>query len=152
MNKKILMIDMDGVTFDFDSAFKLVAKTTWINGQEKKVPIGFFENLEPIENAIECIIFLFKYFNIYFLSTPQWSNPYSWMEKRISLEKHFGELAFKRLILSHDKGLIKGDFLIDDKIQEFNNGIHEFEGEHIHFGTEKFPDWESVRRYLMEKI
>ncbi len=146
------MIDLDGTMFDFDSAFKLIAESVWIEGQEKKVPIGFFENLEPIKDAIESIIQLSEPFNIYFLSTPQWSNPYSWMEKRVSLEKHLGELAFKKLILSHDKGLVKGDFLIDDRIQEFHNGVHVFEGEHIHFGTEKFPNWEVVVKYLMERV
>ena len=29
------------------------------------------------------------------------------------------------------------------------NGAAEFQGEHIHFGTEKFPDWKSVLEYLL---
>ncbi len=28
------------------------------------------------------------------------------------------------------------------------NDAAEFQGEHIHFGTERFPDWKSVLEYL----
>ena len=38
-----------------------------------------------------------------------------------------------------------GDYLIDDRLR---NGAEKFNGEHIHFGTEKFPDWNSVLKYL----
>ncbi len=59
-----------------------------------------------------------------------------------------GDLAYKKLILSHNKGLLKGDFLIDDRTV---NGVSEFEGEHIHFGSENFPNWESVIKYMLLK-
>lgn len=32
---------------------------------------------------------------------------------------------FKSLILAHNKGLLKGDYLVDDRIQ---NGVDTFEG------------------------
>ena len=38
-----------------------------------------------------------------------------------------------------------GDYLIDDR--RFN-GASEFTGEWIHFGSEKFPNWNSVLKYL----
>lgn len=84
-------------------------------------------------------------YDLYFLSTPQWSNPDCWKEKRLWVEQHFGELMFKRLILTHNKGLLKGEYLIDDRIQ---NGVNEFGGEHIHFGSDKFPTWTEVVTYL----
>lgn len=59
-----------------------------------------------------------------------------------------GEVAYKRLILSHHKNLNKGDYLIDDRTK---NGVDKFEGEHIHFGTEKFLNWNDVTNYLIEK-
>jgi len=52
------------------------------------------------------------------------------------------------LILSHHKNLNAGNFLIDDRTK---NGSGEFGGEHIHFGTDKFPDWKTVVRYLKQK-
>ncbi|VEJ18472.1 Uncharacterised protein [Capnocytophaga canimorsus] len=39
-----------------------------------------------------------------------------------------------------------GAILIDDRLK---NGTDKFQGRHIHFGTEKFPDWKSVLQELM---
>lgn len=144
--KKIVYVDMDGVTADFDKAFPAVAEKTWVEGDEKKVPEGFFLNLEPIDGSVEALHRLAELgYDLYFLSTPQWSNPDSWKEKRLWVEKHFGELMFKRLILTHNKGLLKGSYLIDDRTQ---NGADTFEGLHIHFGSESFPIWKTVVSFL----
>ena len=43
------------------------------------------------------------------------------------------------------KNLNDGDFLVDDRLK---NGVDRFKGEHIHFATPEFPDWETVVRYL----
>ena len=67
-------------------------------------------------------------------------------DKNEWIKKHLGKSAHKRLILSHHKNLNKGDYLIDDRTA---NGAGEFEGEHIQFGSEKFPDWDSVLEYLL---
>ena len=50
--------------------------------------------------------------------------------------KNSDEEALKIPYLTH---------LIDDRTA---NGVEKFSGEHIHFGTEKYPDWEAVLRYL----
>jgi hypothetical protein len=88
---------------------------------------------------------------VYFLSTPVWDNPSSYTEKRIWIGNTFGEAAEKKLILSHNKGLFYGHYLIDDRRV---NGVEEFVGEHIHFGTIPFSGWESVLTYiaLQEKL
>jgi 5'(3')-deoxyribonucleotidase len=62
------------------------------------------------------------------------------------VEKYLGNVAYKRLILSNDKSLFTGRALIDDRTKY---GVTEFKGEHIHFDTDKFPDWNSVLEYLM---
>ena len=64
------------------------------------------------------------------------------------IEKYFGDKLKKRLILTHRKDLLMGDYLIDDRTK---NGADNFEGEHIHFGTEKFLRWDDVTSYLIEK-
>jgi len=61
-------------------------------------------------------------------------------------KKYLGKNAYKRLILSHNKHLNIGDYLIDDRTA---NGAGQFRGEHIHFGSEKFPDWKAVLSYLI---
>ncbi len=117
-----------------------------ITTEEERQLKGFFEDLPIIEGSYNAISKLSEKYDIYFLSTSPWSNIYASSEKRIWLEKHFGDLAFKKLILSHNKGLLKGDYLIDDRLL---NGVTEFEGEHIHFGTSKYRNWESVLKYLL---
>ena len=42
----------------------------------------------------------------------------------------------------------KGDILIDDRL---HNGVKNFEGVHIHFGTEKFPNWDEVCAALLSE-
>ena len=50
------------------------------------------------------------------------------------------------MVITHRKDLCKGDYLIDDRGK---NGTSEFEGEWIPFGTDRFPDWQTVLDYLM---
>jgi len=116
--------------------------------EEKRRP-GFFFELTLMEGAEECFNTLYDLFDVYFLSTAPWTNVHAWSEKRMWVEKYFGEKAFKRLILTHHKNLLKGDFLVDDRTV---NGVDKFEGEHIHFGTDKFPTLKDVTEYLRTKI
>ncbi len=50
------------------------------------------------------------------------------------------------MVITHRKDLCQGDYLIDDRGK---NGTSEFGGEWIHFGSEEFPNWESVLKYLV---
>ena len=150
---------MDGVVADFDLAIKVICPELDIlenfNSYEtrsKKIVeiiesnLDLFHNLKPIEGAIKSVNKLFDLYDVYFLSSPMWAIPESFTGKRIWIEKHFGEKAIKRLILTHRKDLNIGDYLVDDRL---TNGTSEFKGEHIHFGTEKFPNWESTLKYLI---
>ncbi len=65
---------------------------------------------------------------------------------RRKAEKHFDYEFTKRLIISPNKGLLMGDFLIDDHIE--GRGQEEFPGTVIHFGSSSFPDWFAVREHL----
>jgi 5'(3')-deoxyribonucleotidase len=152
--KEILYIDMDGVVADFEKAISNHLPEWHDLSEEEKgkqtdivcgANPGFFENLDPIKDAIESIGLLKEYYDIYFLSAAMWNVPMSYTEKRIWIEKHFGTAFRKRLILTHRKDLNVGHYLIDDRT---SHGAGDFKGVHIHFGTEKFPDWESVIKFL----
>jgi len=158
--KTIIYIDMDGVVADFDSAIKafLPDLETGCGGNdyEERAKLvdaicadnpNIFHTLKPINGAIEAVTALLSepWLEVYFLSTPMWHVPDSFTGKRIWIEHHFGELAKKRLILTHRKDLQIGDILIDDRLK---NGASEFRGKHIHFGTADFPDWPRVMSYL----
>ena len=148
--KKILYVDMDNVLVDFPSAFSRVSLELLTKHEDDKDEIpGIFSLMDPIPGAIESFNELSKLFDTYILSTSPWENDSAWTDKLKWVKKHLGESAYKRLILSHHKNLNTGDFLIDDRTK---NGADKFQGEHIHFGTEKFPDWKSVVEYLNQKI
>jgi len=152
MKKKILYVDMDGVVADFAAGVNLIDPTIemgdeFYESNEHLVDAlvethpHIFRSLPLIKDAKESIIKLSKYYEIYFLSTAMWNCPESFTDKRLWLEENFGELAYKRLILTHHKELTIGDYLIDDRTR---NGAGEFKGKHIHFGSEKYPDWKSI--------
>ncbi len=86
-----------------------------------------------------------SFFDTYIASTAPWSNVQAWTEKRIWVEEHLGERAQKRLILTHYKNLLRGEFIIDDRTRR---GVDRFGGEHVYFGTERFPNWATVLEYL----
>ena len=141
---------MDNVLVDFPSAFSRVSPDLLSKHEEDKDEIpGIFSLMDPMPGAIESFNELSKLFDTYILSTSPWENDSAWTDKLKWVKKHLGESAYKRLILSHHKNLNTGDFLIDDRTK---NGADKFQGEHIHFGTEKFPDWKSVVEYLNQKV
>ncbi len=149
--KKIVYIDMDNVIVDFPTGIaKLDEKTRQqYKGNYDEVE-GIFGLMEPMPKAIEAVHQLAEKYDIYVLSTSPWHNPSAWIDKIKWIHRYFGEdknsVLYKRVILSHHKNLNQGDYLIDDRTA---NGADKFKGEHIHFGTEKFPDWESVLKYLL---
>ena len=102
--------------------------------------------MAPLDGALEAYMTLSNRYDSYILSTAPWGNISAWSDKAAWVQKHLGDAAKKRLILSHNKHLNMGDYLIDDRRA---NGAGQFTGEHIHFGTEKFPDWNSVLKYLL---
>ena len=143
---KLLYLDMDNVLVDFPSG---VARLTpelvrEYDGRLDEVP-GIFAHMQPLRGALAAFATLAPRFDTYVLSTAPWENPSAWSDKLVWIKRHLGALAYKRLILTHHKNLNAGDYLIDDRTK---NGVEHFRGEHIHFGTARFPDWPAVVTYL----
>lgn len=138
---------MDNVLVDFKSGIEQLSEETKkeYEGHLDDVP-DIFSLMKPMPGAIEAYTKLNSLFDVYILSTAPWDNPSAWKDKVLWVQKYMGELAYKRLILSHYKNLCVGDYLIDDRLA---NGADKFSGEHIHFGTDNFPDWDSVLNYLI---
>ena len=146
---RTLYIDMDNVLVDFPSAFAHLSDQDHNVYADRldEVP-GIFSKMEPVAGAIEAFQELSLLFDTYLLSTAPCENPSAWSDKLLWVKKHLGQPAYKRLILSHHKNLNHGDFIIDDRTK---NGVDKFGGEHIHFGSERFPDWQSVLIYLKSR-
>jgi 5'(3')-deoxyribonucleotidase len=147
MKKKILYVDMDGVLCNFDKALneQVPADRQEHNGKYTAVP-GFFLGMEPMLGAIEAFEKLSRVYDIYILSTGPWSTPGAWTEKVLWVKKYLVKAAYKRLILGHRKDLLRGDILIDDRLE---NGVDRFQGEVILFGSKTYPDWNSVLNHLL---
>ncbi|MDQ8193655.1 hypothetical protein QEH59_04430 [Coraliomargarita sp. SDUM461004] len=147
--QKRIYIDMDGVLCDFKAAYYKAKKTHPNIEFPQSIP-GLFEDLDPWPDAIKSVYYLRSVADVYVLSAPSVKNPRSYMEKRIWIEQHFDYEFAKRLILATNKSLMIGDYLIDD--YDSGNGQESFTGEHIHFASKRFPDWQSVLDYLSKKI
>lgn len=142
--KEIIYIDMDGVLTNFSKKLQEYIAAGHPRDCYKHIP-NFYQDMEPMPGAIEAFKELSEHFDCYILSAPSWNNVSCYTDKRLWVEKYLGKLAEKKLILTHNKGMHSGRALIDDRTKY---GVENFKGEHIHFGTEKFPDWKSVVDYL----
>lgn len=144
--KRIVYVDMDNVLVDFVSAIPHLADAVVSHYRDRldDVP-GIFALMNPMPGAIEAYAELCQRFDTYILSTAPWGNPSAWSDKLLWVQAHLGDGAHKRLILTHHKNLNMGDFLIDDQT---NNGSDGFGGEHVHFGSGRYPDWPSVMEYM----
>jgi 5'(3')-deoxyribonucleotidase len=138
---------MDNVLVDFKSVLDIQPKEILeaYSGREDEI-LNLFAQMQPMKDAVESFNKLSEKFDTYILSTAPWNNPTAWSDKLEWIKKYLGNAAYKRLIISHHKNLNKGDYLIDDRTK---NGAGKFDGELILFGSEKFPDWQSVCNYLI---
>ena len=144
---KILYVDMDNVLVDFASGLQKVPENIQVEyqGRLDEIP-GIFSLMKPLSGAIFSFDRLSRKYDTYILSTAPWENTSTCIDKHLWVRKYLGETAYKRLILTHHKNLNFGDFLNDDRTA---NGADQFRGQHILFGSNEFPNWQSVCNYLL---
>jgi predicted DNA-binding transcriptional regulator YafY len=145
-DRQIVYFDMDGVLADFQSGIDQLSDDMKekFKGHEDDAP-GIFKTLKPYPAAIDAFHRISSKYDCFVLTTAPWNNPTSPNDKREWLKKHLGEAVDRKMIISHRKDLNCGSYLIDDRDK---HGAAEFRGKHIHFGKEKFPDWETVYEFL----
>ena len=145
-----IYVDMDNVIVDFKSALR---KRELDEGMKDADDIeGIFSEMEPMPGAIEGYCKLVEMgHDVYILSTAPWNNPSAWSDKLVWVKQYLGDVAHKRLILSHNKHLNVGDYLIDDRIA---NGAGEWGEKLLRFGFDEkgvpfeYPNWESVIEFF----
>lgn len=156
-NRKIILIDMDGVLADFEGAFLTQYRAKF--PQHYYIPLedrkefaifneypeelsedvrsiysasGFFKNLPIIDGAKEAVLKMQEFGHEVFICTSpinRFKNCVT--EKYLWIASNFGHEMTKKIILTKDKTLIHGDILIDDKPEHF--GINTPTWEHILF-------------------
>jgi len=156
--KKVILIEMDGVLVKDPTKEHLEEKHKKMNRKGRKegtqehdihwsdIP-EIFLDLEPMEGAIEAYTKLSQDYDLFVISTAPWNNPSAWEDKLKWIQKHL-PIATKKLILTHRKDMIVGDYLIDDRLK---NGVDKFSGTFIHFGHESFENWHKILDYFDKK-
>jgi 5'-nucleotidase len=190
MTKPILLIDMDGVIADFYGHFLSIWREKYpdrvyvkpedvtafyletLYPAEYSQDIldilrapGFFANLPPMPGAIEALKKLDEEgkFEIYLCSTPDSDsvNHNCASEKMRWVERHLGKKWVKDVILTHDKTLVQGDFLIDDKPNI--NGLrkpswmqimfqHAYNKDVYGFHMNGWDKWPGVEEYILDIV
>lgn len=151
-DKKILLLDMDGVLVDLQSEIHYWNErhpniAHIYKGNEDRIP-GIFRNPPPIPFAINAVheLQLSGWYDMYIATSSPWGNPEAAADKRYWIETYFGDLFKKKMFVTHRKDMLMGDYLVDDRTA---NGAGEFKGELIQFGSDEFPHWESVLEHLL---
>ena len=146
MDKKRLIVDMDGVLADIyeqliklefeESGTKIDRKETLGKTEPEAFPNclkhvnqkGFFRNAPVMPLAIDVLKKLNENYEVFIVSSAT-EFPNSLKEKYYWLEQYFPFISWKQLVLCGTKTVIKGDIMIDD---HFKN-LDFFEGKTILF-------------------
>lgn len=157
MERKKILIDMDGVIVDLGTEFD-----KWYNEHPHLVERfktnpdhihGIFRNPKPVDGAIDAIKKLSEKYDLYIATAAPWGNPDAATDKRYWIENHFGNLFHKKMFISHRKDMIQADYLIDDSL---GNGASGFKGELLRFGVDyktgtvnEYPTWNDILKKLL---
>lgn len=150
---------MDGVLVNLNDHIKLWFELhPHLKERFEKFPDhihGIFRDPEPIDGAINGVHELMKSgkYDIFVATAAPWGNPEAASDKRYWIEKHFGNLFHKRMVVTHRKDLLMGNYLIDDSL---GNGAKEFKGTLLRFGTDyktglinEYPTWDDILKRLL---
>ena len=113
---------------------------------------GLYLSLEPKALALDTLFWIDKHpsFVVYILTAPSIRNPHTSGEKHQWILDNLGRSFAERMIISSNKGLCKGAYLIDD--YDHGKGQENFEGNIIKFGSAEFPDWKAIKTYFTEDL
>lgn len=156
MGKKLVYIDMDDTIADFtgSDAFK--------NGFDVSLMYepNFFLHLKPIDGALVGVRTIMRLgYDVQILSQPVAESPHSYSEKIMWMALWFPDLISK-INLTQDKGLFKGDYLVDDNAVKWQNKFEANGGRFVHFGynngdPNRQPNkvmWQLVVQFFKEEL
>lgn len=139
-SETIALVDMDGVICEWQDQFDdfmrkycphipiipkediKIFKTQSLYAQEYHAEIadmmnreGFYRNLKPVAGAIDALHEMEKEMKVFICTAPFVTNETCASEKLLWVGEHLGSPWLNRTIITSDKTMVHGDFLIDDK-------------------------------------
>ena len=124
-----VFIDMDGVIVDF-AKFKNDHDLT--GDQVKQLP-GAYAKMEAMPFALMGVRSLIGMgHDVWIATKPPTGIPFAYADKVQWILDHLPELK-RKIVITHDKSLLLGDVLIDDRPHKAN--ADKFEGELLHFSS-----------------
>ena len=131
-----VFVDLDGVVVDYRAMLREIGEEALARGQAiptiKDLP-GVYRRMAPIEGAIEAVRSVIGMgYVVHIASKPCTGVGHSYQDKALWVLDYLPELK-RRLILTHDKGLLgsENDFLLDDRPHKA--GCERFPGTLIRF-------------------
>jgi 5'-nucleotidase len=115
-----------------------------------------YADLEPVPFAVESILEMVdEGFEVFHCSTPTWSNLGCVPGKLAAIDQHFGPKWTDKLILTHDKTMVRGHVLIDDKSiitgaaePSWKHLIHDQSHNRSVTGAPRMTDWRNWRDHV----
>lgn len=153
---KTIFIDLDDTIADF-------IRSATVNGvfdYTRMYDVGFFLSLKPVDGSLVAVRQLIALgYDVQILSQPVADSAHSYSEKVQWVALHFPELLHK-VNLTQDKGLFKGDYLIDDNYFKWKEKFEANGGKFVHFmynpGTHTQRSnrecWESIVEFFIEEV
>ncbi len=138
-----IFLDMDGVVVDFDGYKKRLG----LGDDEIKGMDGAYLQMEAMPGAIEGIGKLIGAgYEVWLATKPPTGVAHAYSDKAEWVFRNLPGLK-RRLIITHDKGLLgdEGDFLVDDQPEKANS--REFRGSLLEFGKDGLG-WPEIVRYF----
>lgn len=133
MKKPIVLVDMDDTSADFCAhpAFKgMVVDDSTCSAMYEP---GFFRSLKPVKGALRAIREIMRLgFEVQIATQPVAESAHSYSEKVKWLGLWFPELISK-VNMVQDKGLLKADYLIDDRADKWRVKFEANGGQFVHF-------------------
>jgi 5'-nucleotidase len=131
-----ILVDMDGVVADWAAGMQLALQSPdfldWSRWEilaedatdEHRAAFAralrsprFYRRLTPIEGAVDALRAMSEQHDVFLCSTPDLTNQTCASDKIHWTRAVLGHAWTTRLILTHDKTIVHGDVLIDDKPQ-----------------------------------
>lgn len=116
---------------------------------------GFFRDLAVMPDAVAVVRELYDHYEVFVVTTAT-EFKYSLRDKWEWLEAHFPFIHHSRIVLCGNKGIVRGDYMIDDKVSNlagFNGKGLLFTALDNHYasGYLRMNNWKEIQAFFQQE-